>query len=234
MFFRCYYRGTIEDLSRIFYVGFPENGYLDDTCCIKLSRNLNFLFANIMAELSRTPRYTCNVRVYVNPLQGPLDRCSHVCIYICTTMIPLVIRSLSLVYKIMQVYVIRTSAWKSLVGSLVRHVFTFPGPPPLSKQAHWSPQQPNLNDADQCLMFICGSVPPSPRTLPTQFQTLNAAVFLVIACASVLIQTSTLFMPSWCLTVGCSVLASTCAFSAKSSQRDLPATTPILHPVLRE
>ena len=77
---------TIAELYRgffaIFYAGFPENGYLDAMCYVKLSRNRNFPFANIIAELSRTPKYTCNVRVYINPLQGPSDCCSCVYIYI--------------------------------------------------------------------------------------------------------------------------------------------------------
>ena len=42
-----------------------ENGYLDDMCYAKLSRKLNFPFANTIAELSRTHKHTCNVRVYV-------------------------------------------------------------------------------------------------------------------------------------------------------------------------
>ena len=47
---------TIAELTRIFrvYAGFPENGYLDDVCYVKLSRNLNFPFADIIAELSKT------------------------------------------------------------------------------------------------------------------------------------------------------------------------------------
>ena len=45
---------------------------------VRLSRNRNFPFANIIAELSRTPKCTCNVRFYINPIKGPLDRCSHV------------------------------------------------------------------------------------------------------------------------------------------------------------
>ena len=64
----------------------------------KLLRNRNFPFANIIAKLSRTPKYACNVRFYIDPykdlppirfyidpLQGPLDCCSYIyiCIYIC-------------------------------------------------------------------------------------------------------------------------------------------------------
>ena len=60
-----------------FYAGFPEDRYLDDMCYVKLSPNLNFPFASIVAELLRTPEYTCNVRFYINPLQGPSDCCSH-------------------------------------------------------------------------------------------------------------------------------------------------------------
>ena len=71
--FLSYYHGTIADLPR-FLAGFLENGYLDHMCYIKLSRNRNFPFANIIAELSRTPTYTCNVRFYINPLQGPIGR----------------------------------------------------------------------------------------------------------------------------------------------------------------
>ena len=66
------YRGSFAK----FYWGFPETGYLDDMCCVKLSRNHNFPFANIIAEFSPTPKFTCNVRFYINPLQGPLDCCS--------------------------------------------------------------------------------------------------------------------------------------------------------------
>ena len=36
------------------YARFPEHGYLDNMCCVELSRNLNFPFADIIAELSRT------------------------------------------------------------------------------------------------------------------------------------------------------------------------------------
>ena len=66
------YRGSFAK----FHAGFSENGYLDDMCYVKLLRNRNFPFANMIAKLSRTPKYTCNVRFYVNPLQGPLDPCS--------------------------------------------------------------------------------------------------------------------------------------------------------------
>ena len=45
---------TIAELSRIFatfYAGFPENRFLDDMCCVKLSLKLNCPFANTIAEL---------------------------------------------------------------------------------------------------------------------------------------------------------------------------------------
>ena len=45
------YRGSFATI----YVGFAGNGYLDDMCCVRLSRNLNVPFANSTAELSRTP-----------------------------------------------------------------------------------------------------------------------------------------------------------------------------------
>ena len=57
---------------------FPKNGYLDDMCYVKLSRNHNRPFTNIIAELSRTQQYSCHVCVYINRLQGPLHRCSDV------------------------------------------------------------------------------------------------------------------------------------------------------------
>ena len=71
-FFRCIYRGALAK----FYAGFPKNGYLVDMCYVKLSRNRNFPLANIIAELSRNPKHTCNVRFYINPLHGPSDRCA--------------------------------------------------------------------------------------------------------------------------------------------------------------
>ena len=69
-------RGSFTNI----YARLPENayGYLDDMCYVKLSRNRNFPFANMIAELSRSPKCRCNVRFYINPLQGPLDCCSHV------------------------------------------------------------------------------------------------------------------------------------------------------------
>ena len=67
------YRGS----SARIYAGFPENGYLDDMCYVNLSRKLIFPSMNAIAELSRTHKYTCNGHFYINPLQGPLDRCSH-------------------------------------------------------------------------------------------------------------------------------------------------------------
>ena len=76
---------TIAELSRIFREilrGIPENGYLDDMCYIKFLQNLNFPF--IIGELSRTNKYPCHVRFYINPLQQPLDRCSiYMYTYIC-------------------------------------------------------------------------------------------------------------------------------------------------------
>ena len=76
------YRGSLAE----FYAGFPKTGYLGDMCYVKLSPNLNLPFA----ELSRTPKYTCNGSFYVNPLRGPFDPCSYenlIYIYIYTYMI---------------------------------------------------------------------------------------------------------------------------------------------------
>ena len=73
IFFRCCYCGSFAK----FFAGFAQNGYLNDMCYAKISQNHNCPFANIIAELLRTPKCTCNVRFFYKSPPGPLDRCSH-------------------------------------------------------------------------------------------------------------------------------------------------------------
>ena len=77
IFFRCYYRGSFAK----FYGGVTGNGYLDDMCYVKLSRNRNFPFANIIAELSRTQKMYLQCPLHKSPSRT--FRSLLICMYAC-------------------------------------------------------------------------------------------------------------------------------------------------------